>query len=95
MVVTEDGNKHAQCVVIVLGEPNIEVAEWNPDWLKIGIDNFVAVTATLEDQNTQADIKQNYADKLFFSKYYEAYRNVKLWAVYNGTKDTISLSNVN
>lgn len=94
IVVTEDGNKSAACVVIVLGNANIDVVEWNPDWLKIDIENFVAVTATLEDQNTQAEVKENIATKLFFSKYFEAAANIKLWAIYNGTKDTIPLTNV-
>ena len=92
MVITEDGNKHAQCVVIVLGTPNIDVVEWNPDWLKIDIDNFTAATATLEDQNTQAEVKENIATELFFSKYFEAQGAIKLLGIYNGTKDSINLT---
>jgi len=45
----DDGSKFDVCVIIVLGDPNINVVEWNPDWLKIDIENFTAATATLED----------------------------------------------
>lgn len=80
--------------VIFKEKPNIDIVEWNPDWLKIDIENFTAATATLEDQNTQVEVKENIATKLFFSKYFEAAANIKLWAIYNGTKDTIPLTNV-
>lgn len=91
IVATEDGNKSAACVVIVLGNANIDVVEWNPDWLKIDIENFTAVTAVLEDQNTQADVKQKFANDLFFSKYFEAGGSNKMLGFYNGTKDTLNL----
>ncbi len=92
IVVTEDGNKYAACVVIVLENANIDVVEWNPDWLKIDVENFTAATATLEDQNTQVEVKKNFADSLFFSKYFEAASNVKLLGVYNGTNHIIDIS---
>lgn len=31
---------------------NIDIVEWNPNWLKIDIENFTAASAILEDQNT-------------------------------------------
>jgi len=53
VVKTEDGNKIAYCIVIVLGNPDIDIVEWNPDYIKIGIDNFDgAVTAVVENKNT-------------------------------------------
>ena len=88
-----------ECIVLVLFKPlppapEIEIVEWNPDYIKVDINNFNATTALLEDKDTQHTQKENVADKLFFSKYFEAKGNVKLWAVYNGTKDTVSLSDV-
>jgi len=37
------------------------------------------------------DVKQNFANDLFFSKYFEAGGTNKMLAIYNGTKDTINL----
>ncbi len=71
---------------------NIDIAEWNPDYIKVNIDNFDGVTAIIENQNTQAHVEQNFADSVFFSKYFEAKGNVKLLALYNGTDHNVNLS---
>lgn len=71
------------------------IAEWFTDSIRI---NLTADTATatvlIEDKQNSSTSSTSYAEGLFFSKYYEAYKNIKLWAVYNGTADTISLTNV-
>ena len=71
------------------------IAEWFTDSIRI---NLTADTATatvlIEDKKNTSTASTSYADGLFFSKYYEAYRNIKLWAVYNGTEAKISLANV-
>lgn len=87
------------CVVVAVftqlpPKPEIDIIEWNPDYIKVDIDNFDAVTAVIENKNTQEIHDDNVATNLFFSKYFEAAANIKLWAIYNGTKDTISLTNV-
>lgn len=71
------------------------IAEWFTDSIRI---NLTADTATatvlIEDKKNTSTASTSYADGLFFSKYYEAYRNIKLWAVYNGTEAKISLANI-
>lgn len=71
------------------------IAEWFPDGINI---NLTADTATatvlIEDKQTTTATATSYADGLFFSKYYEAYLSVKLWAIYNGTNEKISLANI-
>lgn len=74
---------------------DVIIAEWFTDSIRI---NLTADTATatvlIEDKQNTSTTSTSYADGLFFSKYYEAYRSVKLWAIYNGTEAKISLANV-
>lgn len=70
-------------------EPSIDIARWDTNAVYINIDNFEGLTAEIEGKSGN-----NIADDLFFSKYFEAAGNVKLWAVYNGTDHDISLANV-
>ena len=84
------------CYVVVIfsqlpPEPEVEIVEWNPDYIKVDIDNFNAVTAVIENKNTQLNV-ENTATELFFSKYFEAAGNNKMIAIYNGTTDTLDLS---
>ena len=52
-----------------------------------------AATITLSQETTHTTSEATTADSLFFSKYFEADSDNKLLAIYNGTKDTIDLSN--
>lgn len=73
----------------------VSIAEWFPDGININLNaDEATATVLIEDKQEKTASSTSYADGLFFSKYYEAYRNVKLWAVYNGTADKISLTNV-
>ena len=73
----------------------VSIAEWRPDGININLNaDEATATVLIEDKQEKTASSTSYADGLFFSKYYEAYRNVKLWAVYNGTADKISLTNV-
>lgn len=72
-------------------EPSVDIVEWNPDYIKVDIDNYDAVSAIIQNQNTQSGHKENVATGLFFSKYFEASGENKMLAIYNGTKDTIKL----
>ena len=73
----------------------VEVAEWYPNGININLNaDEATATVLIEDKQEKAAASTSYADGLFFSKYYEAYRNVKLWAIYNGTTEKISLANI-
>lgn len=75
-------------------ESKITIAEWDTCGVYLDLGDIQGAIAIVENQNTQATVQQKYAKGLFFSKYFEAYQNVKLWAVYNGTENKISLANV-
>ncbi|MBO7458799.1 MAG: T9SS type A sorting domain-containing protein [Paludibacteraceae bacterium] len=75
-------------------ESKITIAEWDTCGVYLDLGDIQGAVAIVENQNTQATVQQKYAKGLFFSKYFEAYQNVKLWAVYNGTDHKISLANV-
>lgn len=73
----------------------VSIAEWFPDSIRINlaVDEATA-TVIIEDKQENSTVTTSYADGLFFSKYYEAYKNIKLWAIYNGTAEKISLANI-
>ncbi|MBR6167721.1 MAG: fibronectin type III domain-containing protein, partial [Paludibacteraceae bacterium] len=73
----------------------VSIAEWFPDGININLDaDETTATVLIEDKQENTTTSTSYAEGLFFSKYYEAYRNVKLWAVFNGTTEKISLANI-
>lgn len=74
----------------------VEIVEWQNDGVIILLTGDETTASVLiEDKNDNAtNVETNIANDLFFSKYYEASGNVKLWAVYNGTANKISLANV-
>lgn len=75
----------------------VSIVEWKKDAVIVDLNTEVTdadeVSILVEGQKTHGT-NNNVADDLFFSKYYEASGNVKLVAIYNGTKDTLSLANV-
>lgn len=75
----------------------VSIVEWKKDALIVDLNTEVTdadeVSILVEGQKTHGT-NNNVADDLFFSKYYEATGNVKLVAIYNGTKDTLPLTNV-
>lgn len=75
----------------------VSIVEWKKDAVIVDINTDVTdadeVSILVEGQKTHGT-NNNVADDLFFSKYYEATGNVKLVAIYNGTKDTLPLTNV-
>ncbi|MBR1786060.1 MAG: InlB B-repeat-containing protein [Paludibacteraceae bacterium] len=50
------------------------------------------VKIILNREKSADEIDENVGDEIFFSKYYEADKNVKLLAIFNPTHDTISLA---
>ena len=88
-VTTDDG---CTAVLEVSTErPIVSVAEWAATQINIDINTNEPIRVYLENEVTGGSTTGNQATELFFSKYYEATANVKLVAVYNGTKDTIDL----
>ena len=73
-------------------ENGINIAEWDTCAVYLDLGDMVSATAIVANQNTQAEITKHYADSLFFSKYFEADGTNKMIAIYNGTKDTLKLS---
>ena len=75
----------------------VSIVEWKKEAVIVDINTEVTdadeVSILVEGQKTHGT-NNNVADDLFFSKYYEATGNVKLVAIYNGTKDTLPLTNV-
>lgn len=76
----------------------VSIVEWKKDALIVDLNTEVTdadeVSILVENQHTHGTNNQNIADDLFFSKYYEATGNLKLLGIYNGTKDTLPLTNV-
>lgn len=75
----------------------VSIVEWKKDAVIVDLNTEVTdadeVSILVEGQKTHGT-NNNVADDLFFSKYYEATGNVKLVAIFNGTKDTLSLANI-
>lgn len=75
----------------------VSIVEWKKEAVIVDINTEVTdadeVSILVEGQKTHGT-NNNVADDLFFSKYYEATGNLKLLGIYNGTKDTLPLTNV-
>ncbi len=76
----------------------VSIVEWEKEAVIVDINTDVSdaddVSILVENQTTHGSNNKNIADDLFFSKYYEATGQVKLVAIFNGTKDTLSLANI-
>ncbi len=76
----------------------VSIVEWEKEAVIVDLNTEVTgadeVSILVENQHTHGTSNQNIADDLFFSKYYEATGSVKLVAIYNGTKDTLSLKDM-
>ncbi len=75
-------------------EPLIEVVDIDTTMMTVehNIEGTDKVEIVLNRELTEDEITKNVGYELFFSKYYEANQDVKLWAVYNPTNDTIDLT---
>lgn len=92
------GGSYASAIAHFKTESNeVSIVEWKKDAVIVDLNTEVTdadeVSILVEGQKTHGT-NNNVADDLFFSKYYEATGNVKLVAIYNGTKDTLPLTNV-
>ncbi len=76
----------------MISSSELEIVEWNPDYINIMVPDPENASVVIEDKN-EHKTTPILADKLFFSKYYEASSNMKLFAIYNGTGSDIDLRN--
>ena len=70
----------------------VDIVEWQPQGIVVDINTNEKVGVTLENEVSYGSGTGSEATELFFSKYYEATTNVKLVAIYNGTKNLIDLT---
>lgn len=74
----------------------VSIVEWEKEAVIVDINTDVTdaddVSILVENQTTHGSNNKNIADDLFFSKYFEASGNVKLFAIYNGTQSKIDLT---
>lgn len=72
----------------------VEIVEWQNNGVIILLTGDETTASVLiEDKQEHIENAGNVADKLFISKYFEADGNNKMIAVYNGTKETIDITN--
>lgn len=88
------GTCASQVLEIHTDAPQMDVVEWAPDHMDVSINTDEKISVLLENQVTKGSGTDNVADDLFFSKYYEASGNLKLVGVYNGTRDTLPLTDI-
>ena len=70
----------------------VDIVEWQPQGIIVDINTDETIGVTLENEVSYGSGLGTEATELFFSKYYEASYNVKLVAIYNGTKNIIDLT---
>ena len=73
-------------------EKSVDIVEWSPDAVTIEINTEGSAQVQIENEVEHGLGAGAEATELFFSKYYEATTNVKLVALYNGTKNIIDLT---
>ena len=86
------GDCASQIVKVKTEDVKVEIVEWMTDGIKVDINTDETVGVTLENEVSYGSGTGSEATELFFSKYYEATTNVKLVAIYNGTKNIIDLT---
>ena len=73
----------------------VEIVEVDTDGLKLDFHEQDAIASVVIDNEvTVSEGERPIADDIFFSKYFEAASTAKLLAIYNGTKDKISLTDL-
>ena len=74
-------------------ELHMDVAEWQANAVVVSYNGDADVTIYTSNEVSHGNKNANVAKDLFISKYFEAQSNVKMIGLFNGTKDTIDLSN--
>jgi len=74
-------------------ELKLDIAEWQTDAVVVSFNGDASLTLTTLTEETHGDPHENVADDIFFSKYFEAAKNVKLLGIFNGTMHNVNLAN--
>ena len=74
-------------------EIKLDIAEWQTDAVVVSFNGDASLTLTTLTEETHGDPHENVADDIFFSKYFEAAKNVKLLGIFNGTMHNVNLAN--
>lgn len=77
------GTKTYTTSCATISSTELEIVEWNPDYINIMVPDPSNASVVIEDKNENKVTKK--AEEVFFSKYFEASGNVKMLAIYNGT----------
>ncbi len=91
--ILSDGTCASPIIPVKTEDVELDIVEWKTDSIVVDINTNETVGVTLENEVSYGTGLGTEATELFFSKYYEATGNVKLVAVYNGTKNIIDLTN--
>lgn len=91
--ILSDGTCASPIIPVKTEDVELDIVEWKTDGIVVDINTNETVGVTLENEVSYGTGLGTEATELFFSKYYEATGNVKLVAVYNGTKNIIDLTN--
>ena len=86
------GTCASQIIPVRTEDVEVDIVEWMEDGIIVDINTNETVGVTLENEVSYGSGTGSEATELFFSKYYEATTNVKLVAIYNGTKNLIDLT---
>lgn len=87
-----DGTCASPIIPVKTKDVEVDIVEWQPQGIIVDINTDETVGVTLENEVSYGSGIGTEATELFFSKYYEASYNVKLVAIYNGTKNIIDLT---
>lgn len=87
-----DGTCASPIIPVKTEDVKVDIVEWLTDGIIVDINTNETVGVTLENEVSYGSGSGAEATELFFSKYYEASYNVKLVAIYNGTKNLIDLT---
>lgn len=88
-----DGTCESLAASFTTESNEISVVEWQKDAIIVDINtDGDGASVVVESKASHGSADSNIADDIFFSKYFEANSNVKLLAIYNGTKKTYDLS---
>ena len=86
------GDCASPIVPVKTEDVEVDIVEWQPQGIIVDINTDETIGVTLENEVSYGSGTGSEATELFFSKYYEASYNVKLVAIYNGTKNIIDLT---
>lgn len=87
------GTCESGVIDFMTNSPSVEIAEWFPDSIRIIIDAGADASVIIEDKQEHGSSSGTVAEKVFISKYFEADGDNKMIAIFNGTLDTVDITN--